>query len=476
MNSEPFTEPREVFPLRRGRGDVVLEANGVRVPRRLSLAGSCLTPYTEIAHLALSPHALRIGARRSVYALRRRDFAIPNTAQALLHGIVERIRSLPDGNARLVHMAKVEVVAHGPRRLRAVSGVAIACLLVFLLQLTALGPRLSMAGSFSATFLEIGDHWRLVTANLLHGGPVHLTLNMLGLIGLGALVEWPLGPARAFLVFVVSGLGAMGASYLAGYEAALGASGMVMGAAGAVLYLELFTADWLPVGWRIPRRLFLAVLGLQAALEIAAAWLFPVLASAAHVGGFLTGFACTALITGRDPRKMPTRRLVLAADALLALVVALSVGLAARDVAGDPGWFAPRAERLLARADADAVALNDLAWRMVTSHTAPTSEEVRVATALATRAVEQTERSDPNMLDTLAEVHFVAGRVEEAIATIDEAIALAPRVRYFREQRRRFTGERDPDARPVPPGGPPWLAPPTEPEETAPADPPLIRV
>jgi hypothetical protein len=85
------------------------------------------------------------------------------------------------------------------------------------------------------------------------------------------------------------------------------------------------------------------------------------------------------------------------------------------------------------------------------------------------------------MLDTLAEVYFVAGRVEDAVATIDEAIALAPHVRYFHEQRQRFTGERDPDIRTVLPGGPPWLSSPSNPDAPEPGLPepakePLIRV
>ena len=62
------------------------------------------------------------------------------------------------------------------------------------------------------------------------------------------------------------------------------------------------------------------------------------------------------------------------------------------------------------------------------------------------------ERSDPNILDTLAEVFFQMGRSTDALATIDEAIRLEPGERYFREQRQRFTGERPSEDRPAPPG------------------------
>ncbi len=112
--------------------------------------------------------------------------------------------------------------------------------------------------------------------------------------------------------------------------------------------------------------------------------------------------------------------------------------------------------------------LNNVAWVIVTGPT-PEPGLLDVALQLAERAVAETGREDPNILDTLAEAYFVAGQREEAVAIIDEAIYLAPGVAYFREQRRRFTGERDPDDRPDPPSEP-WMPrmeplPPPVPEE-----------
>ena len=54
----------------------------------------------------------------------------------------------------------------------------------------------------------------------------------------------------------------------------------------------------------------------------------------------------------------------------------------------------------------------------------------------------------PHILDTLAEVHFQLGHRAEAVAAIDEAIPRDPGEDYYREQRRRFLGERDPEDRP----------------------------
>jgi tetratricopeptide (TPR) repeat protein len=93
---------------------------------------------------------------------------------------------------------------------------------------------------------------------------------------------------------------------------------------------------------------------------------------------------------------------------------------------------------------------NDLAWRMATE-TSASYDQLEPALELAERAVELTDRSDPDILDTLAEVLFVRGDVDGALRAIDEAIGLTRGEEYYVEQRRRFTGERDPDDRPPAP-------------------------
>jgi hypothetical protein len=70
---------------------------------------------------------------------------------------------------------------------------------------------------------------------------------------------------------------------------------------------------------------------------------------------------------------------------------------------------------------------------------------------LAERAVTETGAAEATMLDTLAEVQFQLGWQAQAIATIDQAIAREPDESYYREQRRRFTGERPADDRPPDP-------------------------
>ena len=94
--------------------------------------------------------------------------------------------------------------------------------------------------------------------------------------------------------------------------------------------------------------------------------------------------------------------------------------------------------------------LNNYAWTIAIKPES-TREQLEAALKLAERAVATTRRGDPTLHDTLAEVHFQLGRPDLALAIIDEAILRAPDEPYYREQRRRFTGERSPDDRPPDP-------------------------
>jgi hypothetical protein len=240
-----------------------------------------------------------------------------------------------------------------------------------------------------------------------------------------------------------SALGAMAASGLADYAQVVGVSGVVFGLAGGVLWLELRRADQIPAWLRIPRRAFFLLLVLNAALMA----VIPLIAGAAHLGGFAAGYAATAAVAGRAIRRAAEPIWIRATGALIAAVVVVAMGSAAAELAGERSFLARHAERLARLPGISPFELNDRAWYIAISPD-PTREEMEAALLLAERAVFETERSIPGILDTLAEVLFALGHREQAIATIDEAIAMDRDDAYYREQRRRFTGERPADDRP----------------------------
>ncbi|HKE10285.1 MAG TPA: rhomboid family intramembrane serine protease, partial [Myxococcota bacterium] len=259
-------------------------------------------------------------------------------------------------------------------------------------------------------------------------------------------VEAALGTVRTAFVMGASALCAMGASLATGYEQVVGASGILLGLIGAALWLEFRCADRLPVTWRVPRWLLLALLVFAGVGTV----VLPGVAGAAHLGGFVGGIAATAAVAPSALRREAARPWLTLANAALALGAALSIAAVAGEVRGDAALLTRRGTKLLRLTDVSPLLLNNTAWMIATSARA-TPEQAAVAVRLAERAVEATGRQDPNLLDTLAESQFAAGRPEDAVETIDEAIALRPEEPYFTEQRRRFTGDRGRDDRPSPP-------------------------
>lgn len=64
------TAPGEVrFPLRPGRGEVVLHAGGFRHPSSRWTGSERFTGYDEITHVQLGVRQLRIGTREGIWVL-----------------------------------------------------------------------------------------------------------------------------------------------------------------------------------------------------------------------------------------------------------------------------------------------------------------------------------------------------------------------------------------------------------------------
>ena len=442
-------------PLRlrlRGGASIELGSDALRHPRSVRFGGGVTTPYEAVTHVAALPGLLRLGTRAGSFWFRRADFADPGDAALFARELRARIARRAGGFEQLERMARLDGLAARPGAARLGVALGVVCLAVFALQLA--DPAVGYTGLFSALLVRLGEPWRLVTANFLHASLPHLALNAAGLAVLGTVAERSLGPRGALPVVTLAGLGAMGASYLAGYHEALGASGLVYGFAGALLWLEFRAPEALPVSWRIPRRFFVALLGLESLVLLGV----PGIAHAAHAGGFLGGAAGAAAVGPRLRNESRPRPALAAANAL-ALGVALLAAVAwARGVlAPDVDRLARRGESLLAMEDVPPLFLNNEAWRIAIAAGAD-ARALDVAERLGERAARETEWAEPAVLDTLAEIHFAAGRRELALRLAGAAQALAPDEPYYERQRRRFAAE-SPTPSPTPPSRAPRKAP-----------------
>ena len=84
--------------------------------------------------------------------------------------------------------------------------------------------------------LQDGQWWRIISGAFLHGGLLHIGVNMLSLWFLGRFIESALGPWRMLLVYMVSLIASgLGVVYFSDPQiATVGASGAIFGLFGAL--------------------------------------------------------------------------------------------------------------------------------------------------------------------------------------------------------------------------------------------------
>lgn len=139
-----------------------------------------------------------------------------------------------------------------------------------------------------------GQIWRIFTCMFLHFDISHLLTNMLSLFAIGSIIETAFGPCRFFSIYLISGLSASLASafyhMITGNPAvSAGASGAVFGLSGALICLAVFkkTARYGVDAKRVPFAVLLSV-ALSSASNVD---------NAAHIGGLITGFIISLLLT-----------------------------------------------------------------------------------------------------------------------------------------------------------------------------------
>lgn len=138
--------------------------------------------------------------------------------------------------------------------------------------------------------IRLGQVWRIITPIFLHGGAIHLAMNMFGLVIFGRLIERLMGTPR-FAVFVLALailpnlLQGLMPSSLGGNPLFVGISGVVYGFVGYVWIRDRLNPNF---GISIPMPFIvimvgMMVVGLSGAVE---GWN---LADLCHLGGMLVG-------------------------------------------------------------------------------------------------------------------------------------------------------------------------------------------
>lgn len=129
-----------------------------------------------------------------------------------------------------------------------------------------------------------GDYWRLFTATFLHGGVMHLFLNMYGLMFIGVMLEPVIGSRKFALAYLFAGLAGSAASlWWHPATVGVGASGAIFGMYGVYLAL-LTTSMYTSAQRKILLTNMVIFIGINLLMGIRGA-----VDNAAHIGGLVTG-------------------------------------------------------------------------------------------------------------------------------------------------------------------------------------------
>lgn len=136
-----------------------------------------------------------------------------------------------------------------------------------------------------------GEYYRLITCMFLHGGIIHVVLNMYALNSLGPLVETVYGRRKYILIYFLSGIVSSIFSYKFSSGISVGASGAIFGLLGATLVFGIRMKS------RIGKGFMTNILSVIA-INLFIGFSIPNVDNFGHLGGLLGGMAVSYFYIG----------------------------------------------------------------------------------------------------------------------------------------------------------------------------------
>lgn len=151
---------------------------------------------------------------------------------------------------------------------------------------------LILLGAKVNELIQKGQYYRLISCMFLHGGIVHLGVNMYSLYAIGPMVERVYGKAKYIAIYFISGIVASIFSYVFSTSVSIGASGAIFGLLGAVLIFAVKSKGKTGSGFI---KSILSVIFIN--IFIGAT--LPNIDNFAHMGGLLGGMLVAFLVSFR---------------------------------------------------------------------------------------------------------------------------------------------------------------------------------
>ncbi|MGL5938940.1 MAG: rhomboid family intramembrane serine protease [Waterburya sp.] len=177
-------------------------------------------------------------------------------------------------------------------------------LLVYALEIKLGGSKnmitLERLGALIPEKVLAGEWWRLIGANFLHYGSLHLATNMLSLFFIGRLIELSLGAKYYLTIYLFSGVGSMLTFSLLAYQLRLnnvllvGASAAIMGLIGAMLAISL--QIWLRRRYSVTAKRRLQQIILIIIIQFIFDNIIPQVSFHSHLFGLIIGFLISSVL------------------------------------------------------------------------------------------------------------------------------------------------------------------------------------
>lgn len=183
---------------------------------------------------------------------------------------------------------------------------------------------LAWGANSAASVVEDRQYWRLLTAAFLHGGFLHLALNMLGLWEAGRQLNRLHGNFQFLLIYLASALtgSALSLHFSAQQSVSVGASGAVFGVLGALLVAMYQHRGQIP---GVTSKNVMTSQGVFLAYALVQGFSKQGIDNAAHVGGLIAGCVLAWVLTEKIAAvATPARRLSTAAVGALLSGVAVA--------------------------------------------------------------------------------------------------------------------------------------------------------
>lgn len=252
-------------------------------------------------------------AREQLLSLRMsNDFILSNAVEWRLgHSLAEPTQVLDSIARDIIHQIVTEIEQElkyknmtnfKSKKLYVTNGL-IAINFIFFLIANVLGSSedadtLDYLGALIPQKVWLGEWWRLLSANFLHFGCLHLTINMLGLYLLGRFVEVAIGSSRYLAAYLISGVVSMLAFSILTIQFGdkeqllVGSSSAIMGLVGVIV--AMFLRDWWKEKSRIASKR-LSFVFLVIAIQFLFDFTTPEISFLSHILGLVTGFTVSSI-------------------------------------------------------------------------------------------------------------------------------------------------------------------------------------